>query len=127
MAELHQTVGTVDYNDIIAAATPTAHVATIKLAASQGVLPRGTVVTGTAGGEVSVIAAAATTEPVYVLCDEVDTGSDAVTAFGYKTGNFVRQRLNVGEYTMTAADWEALRVQGILTQDAAQTIDTEED
>lgn len=119
MARLDQLVGEADYNDIFASATPTAHVATIELAASQGTLKRGTLVTGTAGGEMSAVSAALDTNPAYVLAEDVDTGTDeAVTVIAYKTGNFRREALVTSSYTMTDADWENLRAQGILTTDS---------
>ena len=129
MANLYENVGAIDYNDIIASAPPTAHVATIKLAASQGVLPRGAVVSGTAGGEMTELAAAiASGADVFVLCDETDTGtSGAVYAFAYKTGNFVRQRLVTNGYALVAADYKAMRDAGLITTDAAVTTITEEE
>lgn len=133
MARLDQTVGTADYNDIIAAATPTAHIATIKVTESQGVLKRGTVVSGAPGGEMAVVAAALATTAsgadsavtvssptVYIIADEVDTGTtDAVTAHAYKTGYFRREALIVGSsYALTDADCDYMRRCGLLTTDS---------
>lgn len=131
MARLDEALGKADYNDIFAAATPTPHVATVKLADTQGVLKRGTLVSGTAGGELSIVAAALATTAsgtgtitvsspaVYVLAEDIDTGTgDAVMAAAYKTGHFRREALITKSYTLTDADFQYLREQGILTTDS---------
>lgn len=131
MARLDESLGSADYNDIFAAATPTPHVATVKLADTQGVLKRGTLVSGTAGGELAIVAAALATTAsgtgsitvsspaVYVLAEDIDTGtSDAVMAAAYKTGHFRREALITKSYTLTDADFQYLRTQGILTTDS---------
>lgn len=131
MADLYEQVGTCEYNDIFASATPTAHVATVKLAESQGVLARGTLVSGTAGGELTVVAAAlgisasgsdsitVSSPAVYVLAEDVDTGTeDAVYATAYVSGHFRREALATKSYSLTAADVQYLRTQGILTTDS---------
>lgn len=131
MARLDEALGSADYNDIFAAATPTPHVATVKLADTQGVLKRGTLVSGTAGGELSIVAAALATTAsgtgtitvsspaVYVLAEDIDTGTgDAVMAAAYKTGHFRREALITKSYTLTDADFQYLREQGILTTDS---------
>lgn len=132
MADLFEQVGTCEYNDIFASATPTAHVATVKLAESQGELARGTLVSGAAGGELTVVAAALattgtssdssvtiTSPAVYVLAEDVDTGTeDAVYATAYVSGHFRREALVTKSYALTAADVQYLRTQGILTTDS---------
>ena len=131
MARLDEALGSADYNDIFAAATPTPHVATVKLADTQGVLKRGTLVSGTAGGELSIVAAALATTAsgtgtitvsspaVYVLAEDIDTGTgDAVMAAAYKTGHFRREALITKSYTLTDADFQYLRTQGIITTDS---------
>lgn len=128
MANLYEQVGTCDYNDIFAGTEVTPHAVTIQLTESQGVLARGTLVSGTPGGEMTVVSAAitttvastsATTPAVYVIADEVDTGTtDAVTATAYDRGFFRREALVTSSYTLTAADYQALRVQGIYTNDS---------
>ena len=50
---LDENIGTVGYDGLIVANEPVADVVTVSLAASQGVLARGTVITGAAGGEMS--------------------------------------------------------------------------
>ena len=98
---LDENIGTVDYDGLIVTNEPVADVVTVTLAASQGVLARGTVITGAAG-------------------DETDTGTGtAVTATAYRTGHFARNKLSTdGSYTLVAADEEIMRNAGILLSDA---------
>ena len=118
---LDENIGTVDYDGLIVTNEPVADVVTVTLAASQGVLARGTVITGAAGGELSAAAAAlVATNAVYILADETDTGTaTAVTATAYRTGHFARNKLSTdGSYTLVAADEEIMRNAGILLSDA---------
>ena len=118
---LDENLGTVGYDGLIVTNEPVADVVTVTLAASQGVLARGTVITGVAGGELSAAAAAlVATNVVYILADETDTGTGtAVTATAYRTGHFARNKLSTdGSYTLVAADEEIMRNAGILLSDA---------
>lgn len=118
---LDENLGTVGYDGLIVTNEPVADVVTVTLAASQGVLARGTVITGVAGGELSAAAAAlVATKAVYILADETDTGTGtAVTATAYRTGHFARNKLSTdGSYTLVAADEEIMRNAGILLSDA---------
>lgn len=118
---LDENIGTVDYDGLIVTNEPVADVVTVTLAAFQGVLARGTVITGAAGGELSAAAAAlVATNAVYILADETDTGTGtAVTATAYRTGHFARNKLSTdGSYTLVAADEEIMRNAGILLSDA---------
>lgn len=118
---LDENIGTVDYDGLIVTNEPVADVVTVTLAASQGVLASGTVITGAAGGELSAAAAAlVATNAVYILADETDTGTGtAVTATAYRTGHFARNKLSTdGSYTLVAADEEIMRNAGILLSDA---------
>lgn len=120
---LDENIGTVGYDGLIVANEPVADVVTVKLAASKGVLARGTVITGAAGGEMSAASAAlVATNAVYILADETDTGTGtgtAVTATAYRTGHFARNKLSTnGSYTLVAADEEIMRNAGILLSDA---------
>ena len=118
---LDENIGTVDYDGLIVTNEPVADVVTVTLAASQGVLARGTVITGAAGDELSAAAAAlVATDAVYILADETDTGTGtAVTATAYRTGHFARNKLSTdGSYTLVAADEEIMRNAGILLSDA---------
>ena len=118
---LDENIGTVGYDGLIVANEPVADVVTVNLAASQGVLARGTVITGAAGGEMSAASAAlVATNAVYILADDTDTGtSSAVVATAYRTGHFARNKLTTGgSYTLVAADEEIMRNAGILLSDA---------
>lgn len=118
---LDENIGTVDYDGLIVTNEPVADVVTVTLAASQGVLARGTVITGAAGGELSAACEALmATNAVYILADETDTGTGtAVTATAYRTGHFARNKLSTGgSYTLVAADEEIMRNAGILLSDA---------
>lgn len=118
---LDENLGTVGYDGLIVTNEPVADVVTVTLAASRGVLARGTVITGAAGGELSAAAAAlVATDAVYILADETDTGTGtAVTATAYRTGHFARNKLSTdGSYTLVAADEEIMRNAGILLSDA---------
>ena len=118
---LDENIGTVDYDGLIVTNEPVADVVTVSLAASQGVLARGTVITGTAGGDMSAASAAlVATNAVYILADETDTGTgSAVTATAYRTGHFARNKLIFsGEYKLAPADEEIMRNAGILLSDA---------
>ena len=117
---LDENIGTVDYDGLIVTNEPVADVVTVTLAASQGVLARGTVITGAAGGELSAAAAAlVATNAVYILADETTGTGTAVTATAYRTGHFARNKLSTdGSYTLVAADEEIMRNAGILLSDA---------
>ena len=118
---LDENIGTVDYDGLIVTNEPVADVVTVTLAASQGVLARGTVITGAAGGELSAAAAAlVATNAGDILADETATGTGtAVTATAYRTGHIARNKLSTdGSYTLVAADEEIMRNAGILLSDA---------
>lgn len=129
---LDESLGTVEFDNLFVENIPEADVVTVKLAASQGILKRGTLISGTPGGEMTVVskaiadtvtvAASAGTmnyTTAYVLADDVDTGtSGAVVGIAYRTGHFNRAALITSSYTLTDADEEFLRGKGILLSDA---------
>lgn len=116
---LNETIGTVAYDGLIVSNVPVADVVTVSLAAAGGVLKRGTVVTGTAGGALAPASAAlAAGKGIYILADDVDA-TEAAKAIAYRTGHFARNKLITnGTYALTAADEETLRGVGILLSDA---------
>lgn len=62
-----------------------------------------------------------------ILAEDVDATSETA-ALAYRTGHFATNKLIVkDEYTMTAADKEALRDVGILLSDAMEYENTEEE
>ena len=117
---LNETIGAVEYDGIINSACY-ADVVTVKLKAGTGILKRGTIVTGTAGGELAPVAAALNAaNGAYVLTDDTDI-SVATVATAYRTGHFNRNTLITnGSYALTAADEEVLRAAGILLSDAIE-------
>lgn len=123
MARLDKDMGSSAYDDIFAGTEPTALVGTVKLAAGQGTVERGTIVIGTPGQTFRVVDKAPTSsETGYIVCEDTDTGSDdesdPVVAFVYKTGCFIRQRLKTdGTYQLTDVEWAKLRHIGIQSED----------
>jgi len=119
MAKPVTDIGTFTPDNLINSNVPVADVVTVSLAASQGVLPRGTLITGAAGGELTQVSAALeATNATYVLADETNA-TTATKAVAYRTGHFNVEGLVTGsEYALTAADKEILRGQGILVSDA---------
>lgn len=116
---LDEPVGSVGYDSLFVENVPEADVITVKLTA-DGVVKRGTVITGTPGGAdfAALAAAAEDAKALYVLAEDVDTAEDVV-GIAYRTGHFNRGALIVAKgYTMTAADEEMLRKSGILLGDA---------
>ena len=118
---LNEVIGTVEYDGLFVSNVPVADVVTVKLAAGAGVLKRGTVVTGTAGGELAPAAAALdATKATYILADDVDT-AESTTVTAYRTGHFAANKLITnGTYALTAADKEVLRKSGILLDNAIE-------
>lgn len=115
--KMNETIGTVDFETLIVDTCPPADVVAVTLA--EGTYKRGTVVTGTAGGELAAVTAALTAEnATYILCDDV-TLEEAGVAFAYRTGHFNSKALITnGTYNLVAADKEVLRKSGILVSDA---------
>lgn len=118
--KLNETIGAVEYDGIINSACH-ADVVTVQLQAGSGVLKRGTIVTGAAGGELAPVAAALdASNGTYILTDDTDV-SVATVATAYRTGHFNRNKLITnGSYALTAADEEVLRAAGILLSDAIE-------
>lgn len=118
---LDENLGAVEYDGLIVSNVPGTDVVTVKIAAGNGTLKRGTLVTGTPGGELAPVnAALVATKATYVLTDEVNATAVAVTT-AYRCGHFARNKLIVAEgYALTAADEEVLRNAGILLSDAIE-------
>lgn len=112
---LDEVIDTMEYDGLIITNIPESDVVTVKLAAGNGVLKRGTVVTGTPDGELAPVKAAlVATNGTYILTDDTDT-TVATVATAYRTGHFARNKVIVADgYTLTAADEEVLRNAGIL-------------
>lgn len=121
MSRLDETIGSVAFDNLINGLFPPAEVFSVQLAASQGVLERGSLLASADGGMV-LISASTTGKANAVLAETVDTGTgDAVVAVAYRTGHFNANGLKVANgYEITAADKEALRTVGILISDAVE-------
>lgn len=118
---LNETIGTVEFDGLIVSNVPVAKVATVTLAKGAGVIARGTLITGTAGGELAPASAAlSANNAVYVLADDTDVSGGAATATAYRSGHFARNKVGTGAYNLTAADAEVLRKSGILLSDAIE-------
>ena len=118
--KLNEMIGAVEYDGIINSAC-NADVATVQLKAGIGVLKRGTIVTGAAGGEQEPLKEALTSSTLpYILADDIDT-SVTVMATAYRTGHFNRNKLITnGSYKLSATDEELMRAAGILLSDAIE-------
>lgn len=116
---LNETLVSIGYDKLFVENIPEADVVIVKLTAA-GVVKRGTVLSGTPGGEdfAALSEAASASKALYVLADDCDTAEDPV-GIAYRTGHFNRNALIVAEgYALTAADEEILRKSGILLADA---------
>lgn len=119
--KLNETIGTVEYDGLFVSNVPVADVVHVKLAAGEGTLKRGTVVTGAAGGELSATKAAlVATNGTYILTDDVELSEAVTVATAYRSGHFARNKVITDGYTLTAADEEILRKSGILFADAVE-------
>lgn len=120
MAALNERVGSADYNDIFAGTEPAPHVQAVKLAASQGVLERGSLLVGVPGEEFSIMSAAVQSgQTGLILAEDTDTGTDgAVTAPAYSSGFFRREAIKTKSYDVTDAEWDKLRGICIFTTDS---------
>ena len=130
---VNETIGSMEYDELIIGNHPVADVAMVKLAAGQGIIKRGTVLSGTPGGELAPISKTFTAgTALYILTDDTDTGdtpaddleeeeeseTPAIFATAYRSGKFNRKKLLTdGTYTLSDADIEALRQSNIILDD----------
>lgn len=118
---LDETLNAPGYDGLIIGNEPVADVVTVTLAAGNGTVARGTVVTGEAGGELKPVSEALESEKaVYIVTDDTDTTATVITT-AYRTGKFARNKLITnGSYELSAADEEILRKSGILLDTALE-------
>lgn len=116
-------LGECSQDNLVAGMFPRALTMGIKIAAGEGALKRGTLLTAKDDGtyvvcgkkEVAGEGEDATTtiysDPSAVLADDVDaTGTSAVVAVAYRSGKFNPNAVIVGDgYALTAADKDTLR------------------
>ena len=130
---LDETVGSVEYDELINSGNPAADVFSVtirKEATEAKTLERGTVLAlsgGTAGdGKLVVLGTTAkeneTLTANCILADDVEVGTAAdKDATAYRTGNFNRNKLIVADgYTLKATDEEELRKCGIILNTAIE-------
>lgn len=126
---LDASVGEFAYDDIIADTTPTAFLTTVKLAASETPLVRGTVlVSATADGQFKPVSEDLTaTDVLLILAEDLEKAEADDEAAAYKSGHFFGNRLATdGSYELVAADFELLRKSGILTKDILEDVGLEQ-
>lgn len=114
MKELVKKVGERGQDNLVAGLFPRALIVPVSIAAGAGDLARGTVLSRKEDGTCEVMATGGT--PAYVLADPVDaSGTEAVAAVAYRSGNFNPDAVTVAEgYTLTAADKDTLRKYDII-------------
>lgn len=128
---LNTEVATFEYDGLIVDSNPIADVFAVTVATGMGALKRGTVLARAAKeGKMHILGttvASDTATANCILAEDVDATSETA-ALAYRTGHFATNKLIVkDEYTMTAADKEALRDVGILLSDAMEYENTEEE
>ncbi|MCI8526858.1 MAG: head decoration protein [Oscillospiraceae bacterium] len=128
MKELVKNVGKCGQDNLIAGLFPRALTMPVKIAAGEGLLQRGTLLTAKSDGTYVVCGKKETTgegdaaqtttysNPGAILTDAVDaSGMEAVAAVAYRNGNFNPDAVIVAEgYTLTAADKDILRKYDII-------------
>lgn len=128
MKELVNKVGERGQDNLIAGIFPRALTMPVKIAAGEGKLQRGTILTAKEDGTYVVCGKKVTTgqgetekttvysNPSAVLTVDVDaSGSAAVAAVAYRSGNFNPDAVTVAEnYTLTLTDKDTLRKYDII-------------
>lgn len=120
--KLYESVGDVEYDDLINSAIPAADVFAVTVAAltEETVLKRGTVLARTGEGKMEVLGTGSEGATANcILSDDVLVGTEDTVAVAYRTGHFNTNKLIVFEgYELSGDDKEELRKVGILLSDA---------
>lgn len=124
MAEqLNRTVANVEFDGLLDAAYAN-HTVGVTVASGQGKLTRGTVLAINDAGKAVILGTAKASgetnapEARYILNKDVDATSADAVALAYDEGRFIKSKLIVkANYTITAADIDALRVHNICVAD----------
>lgn len=114
---------TFDKENLIVDTEPPLITAAYTLVGGQGVLKRGSVIgldkTNFKG---TLIATGHSAQSVFILADDVDTGSDAAKSFGcvgYRSGHFNANGLITKDsYALTTKDLEEMRCYNLYVSDA---------
>lgn len=104
-------------DNLIARLFPRAMTTAVMIVAGSGKLERGTVLSRKEDGTCEVMAEGGS--PAYILADPVDaSGTEAVPAVAYRSGNFNPNAVIVAEgYALTTADKDNLRKYDIVFTD----------
>ena len=131
MINLSKKLGDMNYDGLITDITPKTEVRgkTIRKLSAKSTLKRGTILamsSGTAGdGKLVILGTTAATNetltPDCILCDDIEVGTtDDVIACVYTAGCFDSNKVTVKSgYTITAADFDALRKYNIVFKAAS--------
>lgn len=121
MSKLYRMVDTMTYDGLISGLSPEAKVkgVTIRAAASETALARGTILAkSSADAKYVVLGTAATNSETLtadcILADDITLGVEDANAAAYDMGCFDPNKVKVAaEYTITEADKDVLRERGI--------------
>ncbi len=123
MRDLNAKVGEMEYDGLVSDLTPKVEVrgGTIRKLAAATTLKRGTILAKSSKDNTLVVLGTAaadgeTLTPDCILCTDVEVGTDAdVSVAVYTAGCFDTNKVHVAEgYTITAADFDALRKYSIV-------------
>ena len=118
MALYNEKIGEMKQDNLFASIDVRALTNAVTIAAGEGALKRGTVLSLGTDGKCKVISAATGLTPYGILCDDVDATSEAVAEV-YVSGVFNKHALIVASgYTLTDADITALRNGGIYLENS---------
>lgn len=118
MVNLNQKLGSMEYDDLISNLTPQPQVrgGTIAKGLAEFTLKRGTILEKDSSGKLHILGTDSDNEPYAILCDDVTVGTsnDEKVAI-YTAGCFNTNKVIADEgYTITDADFDALRKYGIV-------------
>lgn len=120
MALYNEKIGEMKQDNLFASVDVKAIPQSVVIAAGEGVLERGTVLSMGTDGKCKVASATTGLTPYGILSDAVDATSEAVAEV-YVSGVFNKNALKVKSgYTLTAADITALRNGGIYLENSVR-------
>lgn len=134
MSELSKSLGSMEYDGLIADINPKLVVSggTIRKLGTAGTIKRGTILAKSSGtaddNKLVVLGTAAASNEVLtaycILCDDVDVGTaDDVTVPVYLAGCFnLNKCVTINDHTITEAEKDALRNGGIFFKAAAPAL-----
>ncbi len=118
--DLCRKVGEVGQDNLIAKLWPPAETFAVKVKSGEGVLKRGSVL-ALNEGEYTLLSTETTGKANCILADDVDATEAEAVAVAYRTGHFNAKALMLKEgYTLSEADREELRKDGILLTDTME-------